>query len=111
MAADRRLRSLRGTFMDVVDATDLANVDDEHDPEGTTIAFDRAQIVSLMDSAQLHLAALDVAEAKLESTIGTCDSCGGEIALARLMALPTATRCLACAAGETLPSGRRPPLP
>lgn len=28
---------------------------------------------------------------------GTCAKCGGEIGLARLKALPTATRCIACA--------------
>ncbi|GGB92515.1 hypothetical protein GCM10011494_08610 [Novosphingobium endophyticum] len=28
---------------------------------------------------------------------GTCANCGGEIGLARLKALPTATRCIACA--------------
>src|SRR3954454_14175174 len=51
-----RLDSLRRALASVVDATDLANVDDEHDPEGTTIAFDRAQILSMIESAQLHLA-------------------------------------------------------
>ncbi|MBU6166965.1 MAG: TraR/DksA C4-type zinc finger protein [Alphaproteobacteria bacterium] len=29
---------------------------------------------------------------------GTCSHCGGDIAPARLAALPTATRCIACAA-------------
>lgn len=29
---------------------------------------------------------------------GTCSVCGGEIAPARLQALPTATRCITCAA-------------
>lgn len=29
---------------------------------------------------------------------GVCSACGGDIAPARLLALPTATRCIACAA-------------
>ena len=111
-ATRERLQSLRRTFADVVEATEMANVDDEHDPEGTTIAFDRAQLVSLIETEQLHLAALDLAAAKIEmSTIEVCESCGHEIVLARLMALPTARKCIACAAGEPSNSRRRPSEP
>jgi RNA polymerase-binding transcription factor DksA len=104
-AARAHLESLNRTLSDLIGATDLANVDDEHDPEGNTIAFDRAQIASLLESVQLHLDALDRADARIEmGSAGICESCGGEIAPARLMAIPTATQCIACAALESTDS-------
>jgi DnaK suppressor protein len=38
----RRLADLVGSFDDLVTSAYDANVDDEHDPEGTTIAFERS---------------------------------------------------------------------
>jgi RNA polymerase-binding protein DksA len=34
-----------------------------------------------------------------EGTYGVCENCGAEIPAARLNALPTAVRCIACASG------------
>lgn len=45
--------------------------------------------------AEQIMAALNRIE---HGTYGTCDVCGGAIAPARLVALPTATRCISCAA-------------
>jgi RNA polymerase-binding transcription factor len=39
----QRLADLTGDFNDVVEASRDANADDEHDPEGATIAFERAR--------------------------------------------------------------------
>ena len=37
-----RIAALTAELEDIVAATTHANVDDEHDPEGSTIAFERA---------------------------------------------------------------------
>lgn len=72
--------------------------DDEHDPEGVTIGYERAQLQGLLAGARQDLEALDRAAARLAvGTYGRCGRCGGPIAPERLDALPAAETCIACA--------------
>jgi DnaK suppressor protein len=92
-----RLAALEREHARIVEATELANTDDEHDPEGATIAFERAQVAELRRSATLELTAIDAALARVEAgTFGTCAACGGVIPPERLEARPTTDRCVAC---------------
>lgn len=73
--------------------------DDEHDPEGATIGFERAQVTALLADARAHLAELDeVAGRVAAGSYGTCEGCAGPIGDERLEARPTARRCVVCAA-------------
>ena len=70
---------------------------DEHDPEGSTIAFERAQVVSLLADARRELDELAAATKRIDDgTYGKCACCGEAIAAERLDALPAATRCIDC---------------
>lgn len=72
--------------------------DDEHDPEGVTIGFERAQLQGLLAGAREEVEALDRAAARLaDGTYGRCTRCGVAIAPERLDALPAAETCIACA--------------
>jgi DnaK suppressor protein len=72
--------------------------DDEHDPEGATVAFERAQVAGLLAQARAELAALDAAGERLAAgTYGTCARCDRPIAAERLEALPAVTTCIRCA--------------
>ena len=51
--ARRRLADLTGSFDEVVAASRDTNADDEHDPEGTTIAFERSQLATLVAQVQI----------------------------------------------------------
>jgi DnaK suppressor protein len=94
----RRLASLTDDYDAVVAASRDTNADDEHDPEGATIAFERSQVGSLVRDARHHLAEIDAAEARLEAgTYGTCEDCGEPIAEGRLEARPVARTCIRCA--------------
>jgi DnaK suppressor protein len=94
----RRLAGLTAAFDEVVAASKDTNADDEHDPEGATIAFERSQVEALVRQARAHLAEIDAAEARLASgTYGVCERCGQPIAEARLEARPTARTCIDCA--------------
>lgn len=98
-----RLASLTGHFQDIVDAASGANVDDEHDPEGATIAFERSQVDALAQGARLELEEITAALARLDAdSAGRCESCGEPIPLARLQARPTARHCVSCAASRAL---------
>ena len=93
-----RLAALTGDFDEVVAASRDTNADDEHDPEGATIAFERSQVAALVQQARTHLAEVERALERLaDGTYGTCEGCGRPIAPARLEARPTARRCIACA--------------
>jgi len=97
--ADRRVTSLSRELDEIVESAQLANVDDEHDPDGSTIAYERAKTTALLAAARRDLDAIDVAlRAADASTYGTCTSCGRPIDPERLDALPATTTCVTCAA-------------
>lgn len=94
-----RLAMLEHDFAGVLAASQDSNADDEHDPEGSTIAFERSQLSALISQARLHLAEIDTALARLATgTYGTCERCGQPIAEGRLIARPVARTCITCAA-------------
>lgn len=95
----RQIESLERAVASIVEASELTSTDDEHDPEGVTIAYERAQAIALLRQAREDLAVLAGARARLESGRPVvCTICGRSIDLGRLAALPTATRCIHCAA-------------
>lgn len=96
-----RLRGLDESWADIVESARDANIDDEHDPEGSTVAVARAQVSSLADEGRGQLAAIDAAIARADTgTFGVCERCGATIPDGRLEARPTATRCVTCAAAR-----------
>ncbi|HEY5025279.1 MAG TPA: TraR/DksA family transcriptional regulator [Acidimicrobiales bacterium] len=94
-----RIRSMTIDFDAIVSASTDSNADDEHDPEGATIAFERAQVAALLSEARASLNDLDRALARLEAGVySTCERCGDPIGSDRLAARPAASTCIACAA-------------
>jgi DnaK suppressor protein len=90
-----RLARLRAEHLDFVDASRDSNADDEHDPEGATIAFERSQVGALTRQAEQHLAEVDAAEARLHAgTFGVCVRCAAVIPDERLEVRPTASTCV-----------------
>jgi RNA polymerase-binding protein DksA len=97
----QRLASLTGDYDEVVTAARDTNADDEHDPEGATIAFERSQVGALVRQAKDHLAEVEAALARLDAgTYGTCERCGEPIAEDRLEARPVARTCIGCASAR-----------
>jgi len=94
----QRLADLRRDFDAMVAASRDTNADDEHDPEGSTIAFERSQVEALVRQAQHHLDELEAANTRLDAgTYGTCEVCGDPIGRRRLEARPAARVCIVCA--------------
>jgi len=97
-----RLAALTGDYEGIVEATKDSNADDEHDPEGSTIAFERSQVGTLVEDARHQLAEIAAARERLtQGNYGTCERCGGPIGEGRLEARPTARTCIACAGRHT----------
>ncbi len=85
---------LDGQIASVTAARADANSDDEHDPEGATIAFDRAQAEAVRSVEATRLDEIDAALSRIaEGTYGRCEVCGEPIAAARLDARPFTARC------------------
>lgn len=76
-----------------------AGTDDEHDPEGATLAFERQHAAALLSQARQHLAEIDAALVRLaDGRYGRCEKCGRPIGAGRLAARPVTATCIACAA-------------
>ena len=96
--ARAQIASLDADFAAIVDASRDVAADDEHDPEGATIAFERQQVDAIRTQAIRRLADLDHALEQLaEGSYGTCEACGKPIAVERLAARPSARTCISCA--------------
>ena len=96
--AEDRLAALTHDYDGMVAASRDTNADDEHDPEGATIAFERSQIGALVSQARVRLAEIDAALARLnDGTYGNCGACGRSINEARLAARPETRACIDCA--------------
>jgi DnaK suppressor protein len=100
LTADRateveRIAGLRREFADVVAASEANIADDEHDPEGSTIAYERTQIGALIEQAERHLSEIDAALQRItDGAYGRCEVCGEAIPEQRLRARPTARTCI-----------------
>jgi RNA polymerase-binding transcription factor DksA len=102
-----RLAGLERDFASSVEAAEMANADDEHDPEGATLAFERQHVASLMGQARDQLGQIDEALGRLDAgTYGLCCRCGGPIAPERLAARPAAPACMDCADRRATGSAR-----
>jgi RNA polymerase-binding transcription factor DksA len=98
---EARIRELAASLDEIVTASEAANLDDEHDPEGATVGFERAQVSALLDDARRRLVELEAAEERMRTgEYGICARCGQAIATARLDARPATRVCIACASAR-----------
>ncbi|MCD2192809.1 TraR/DksA C4-type zinc finger protein [Actinomycetospora endophytica] len=94
-ATEARIAALEAQVAGIVETASASSGDDEHDPEGQTIAYDRAQAQALLDRARADLAEVDAAVGRLAAgTYGICEVCGRTIPGERLEARPAARRCV-----------------
>jgi DnaK suppressor protein len=98
VAARAAVEALTREFDGVVAASESSNADDEHDPEGATIAFERQQVAALLAAARQRLADADAALARRAAGgYGVCETCGRPIGAERLVARPATRTCIDCA--------------
>lgn len=97
-AAQVREQGLRRRLSSVVEEAAWTSHDDEHDPEGSTVAFERAQLQGQLEQAERDISEIDSAVRRVQDgTYGLCAGCGDGIAEQRLEALPAARVCVTCA--------------
>ncbi|SDJ06479.1 transcriptional regulator, TraR/DksA family [Frankineae bacterium MT45] len=98
-----RIEQLAEEIASLVAASADSNADDEHDPEGATIAFERAQAQAMLDEARSAVSDVDAALTRVaDGTYGICAVCGQSISPQRLAARPAARTCIDCATADRL---------
>ena len=104
--ARERVAVLEREFAGLAEAASAAGTDDEHDPEGATLAFERQHAAALLEAAREQVAAAQAALRRLdEGRYGVCERCGQPIGAERLAARPAAATCVRCA--DAAGRGRR----
>lgn len=90
-----RLGQLTEDMGSFFEASRDSNADDEHDPEGQTIAFERAQLAAVTDQVRRHLQEVDAALERIaDHAYGRCEVCQRPIPPERLEVRPTARTCV-----------------
>lgn len=71
---------------------------DEQDPEGGSIDFERSQSTVVLSQARRHLEQVDNALLRIDAgTYGDCTRCGNTIPFGRIQARPYTPHCVRCA--------------
>ena len=105
---ERQLTATLNTELHVEDSAH-ASITASSDADWTTADVDADTLIA---SAERHSTALADTNAALEKVAdgryGVCETCGEAIGYARLLAYPSARRCLACQKSEEARSGVNP---
>ena len=89
---------LDASLSDAREARSDGQADDEHDPEGPTMAATWSQLTGMHDDLDVELAEIAHALARIQAgTFGVCQRCAKPIGIARLRARPYAEFCIDCA--------------
>lgn len=97
------IESLKRSLVDFFDAKRDVSNDDEHDPEGQTVAVQWSETSAMLAQSRHHLDLINAAMAKMtDGRYGSCEACGRDIAVGRLEARPHAEYCIRCAEVVTI---------
>jgi RNA polymerase-binding transcription factor DksA len=88
---DEQIKDLKALYDELLAAEVGSNADDEHDPEGMTLAFERQQLAAVIERFEQKRADI------LRGSSGVCEVCGQPIGRERLEARPYARTCVDCA--------------
>jgi RNA polymerase-binding transcription factor DksA len=93
--AMERIARMESDMDSLIAASLDSNADDEHDPEGATIAYERSQLAALSLQVRQHLAEIDEAGNRLQAgTYWSCEVCSEPIGAGRLEARPSTRTCV-----------------
>ena len=94
-AVSAQLARMEQDLTDLFAASRDANADDEHDPEGQTIAYERSQLSAMIRRARASLEEIEAATERMTAgTYGICAVCGQPVGAERLEAKPAARTCV-----------------
>jgi DnaK suppressor protein len=96
-----RIAGLEHALSDFAHAARESASEDDHDEDSASMAIERSQTSTLLDSARDHQDEITSALKRLDAgTYGICENCGQPIAPERLEARPIARLCIRCASSR-----------
>jgi len=91
-------QALHNDFDSIVEASTPSNADDEHDPEGATVAFERAQVVALLAQSRSDwTTSTGLSSGASGAATGSARAVARPIPAEPLAARPATRICLRCA--------------
>lgn len=87
---------------EIIESSQFVATDDEHDPDGSTVAFERSKVSAMLTHSRARLAEVEAALERMDSgAYGFCESCEGPIPVERVRARPVARLCMMCATARS----------
>ena len=75
--AEQRVAALEREFAGIAEAASAGGTDDEHDPEGATLAFERQHVAAMIEATREQLRQIEAALTRLDAgSYGSCSRCG-----------------------------------
>lgn len=100
--AEGQISAATAQLEEIIESSQFVATDDEHDPDGSTVAFERSKVSAMLSFARSRLAEVDSAMDRLQAgAYGWCEGCGKAIPEERLLARPVARHCVGCAAASS----------
>jgi DnaK suppressor protein len=102
--AESQIAAVTAQLEEIIASSQFVATDDEHDPDGSTVAFERSKVSTMLNHSRARLAEVDAALERMDAGVyGKCESCDEPISIERLLARPVARLCISCATAK----GRR----
>ncbi len=99
--AEDQISAMIAQLEEIIESSQFVATDDEHDPDGSTVAFERSKVSAMLNHSRTRLAEVESALERMDTgTYGICESCERPIPVERLMARPVARLCVACATAK-----------
>jgi DnaK suppressor protein len=99
--AEAQISAMSSQLEEIIASSQFVATDDEHDPDGSTVAFERSKVSAMLSHSRTRLEEVDAALERMDTgAYGMCESCERPIAVERLMARPVARLCVTCATAK-----------
>jgi len=96
--AEEQIFAMAAQLAEIIESSQFVATDDEHDPDGSTVAFERSKVSAMLSHSEARLAEVKLALERLDAgSYGICEGCNRSIPAERLMARPVARFCVTCA--------------
>lgn len=87
---------------EIIESSQFVATDDEHDPDGSTVAFERSKVSAMLSHSRARLGEVEAALERMDSgAYGLCEGCERPIPVERLIARPVARLCVMCATAKS----------
>ncbi len=79
--AECQISALTAQLEEIIESSQFVSTDDEHDPDGSTVAFERSKVSAILSHSWGRLAEVDSSFERMQvGNYGFCEGCGRDSA-------------------------------